>query len=59
MERVTGLEPVTSTLARLRSSQLSYTRTPINLIAKEIYPNPARISIFFRRVDMNACPGSQ
>ncbi len=26
MERVTGFEPVTSTLARLRSSQLSYTR---------------------------------
>ena len=27
-ERVTGVEPATSTLARLRSSQLSYTRIP-------------------------------
>ncbi len=28
MERVNGLEPSTYTLARYRSSQLSYTRTP-------------------------------
>src|SRR5690606_9157701 len=30
-ERVTGVEPATSTLARLRSSQLSYTRKALRL----------------------------
>lgn|GEM_PF-2876967 len=42
MVRVTGLEPVTSTMSTLRSSQLSYTRPEKNYFSTALTKLPSR-----------------